>query len=138
MPTRPQVPDPILSALSRICLAFPETREEQAWIGVRWRVRTQTFAHVLMLDRGWPPAYAKAAGTDGPACLLTFRSWERPFAPPELDAPPFFWPGWWPDIVGMKLGETPDWAQIERLLQMSYRVMAPRKLSARLESADGA
>ena len=29
----------------------PEAREEQAWVGTRWRIRTRTFAHVLVDHR---------------------------------------------------------------------------------------
>jgi hypothetical protein len=34
----------------RVCLGFPEVVEEQAWVGTRWRVRSKTFAHVLVID----------------------------------------------------------------------------------------
>ena len=36
------------------CLDLPEAYEEQAWAGTRWMVRKKNFAHVLMIDRGWP------------------------------------------------------------------------------------
>lgn len=126
---RLQIPEETVAELRRICLALPETRQEQAWVGTRWRVRTHTFAHLLMIDGGSPPAYARAAGTEGPACILTFRAWDREFAPPELAHPPFFWPGWWPDIVGMVMGAAVDWEQVGELIAMSYRVMAPKKLA---------
>jgi len=126
---RPQVPEDTVAHLRAICLVLPETREEQAWVGTRWRVRTHTFAHVLMLGDGWPPAYARAAGTDGPACILTFRSWDREFAPPELAHPPFFRPGWFPDMVGMVMPAAVDWQGVASLLAMSYRVLAPKKLA---------
>lgn len=129
---RLQVPEETVAALGRICLALPQTRQEQAWVGTRWRVRKETFAHVLMIDRGWPPAYARAAGIEGPACILTFRAWDREFAPPELAQAPFFWPGWWPDIVGMVMGEAVDWDRVAELIAMSYRVMAPKMLADRI------
>ena len=56
------------------CLALPEVVEEDAWVGTRWRIRTKTFAHVVPIDGGRPAAYADAAGTAGPAVVLTFRS----------------------------------------------------------------
>ena len=70
----PQVPSAILAKLRKACLALPEAHEEQAWVGTRWRIRKETFAHVLMIADGWPPVYARAAGTDGPVCVLTFQS----------------------------------------------------------------
>jgi hypothetical protein len=81
-----------------------------------------------MIDEGWPPAYAKAAGSDGPACVLTFRS-----LLPEVDEdafrnPPFFKPVWWPDIAGVFLDERTDWGDVAKLIEGSYRILAPKKL----------
>ena len=80
-------------------------------------------------DAGWPPAYTKAAGTKGPACVLTFRS---PL--PEVDdgafrKPPFFKPVWWPDIAGVTLGSRVDWKEVSMLIAASYRLLAPKKLA---------
>jgi hypothetical protein len=57
-----------------MCLALPEACEEQAWVGTRWSIRKRNFAQVVAIDAGWPPAYARAASTEGPAIVLTFRS----------------------------------------------------------------
>ena len=126
---RPGVPKRIVTRLRSICLKFPEVVEEAAWVGVRWRIRKNTFAHVLMIADGWPPAYAKAAATDGPACVLTFRS-----RLPEIDAeafrqPPFFKPAWWPDIAGLFLDDDTDWKDVAKLLESSYRLLAPKRLA---------
>ena len=133
---RPDVPGAVIDRLRAICLALPEAIEEPAWVGWRWRIRTRTFAHVLMVDAGWPPAYAKVVATDGPACVLTFRS-----ALPELDVHAFTWepflrPGWWPDIVGMRLGTASevDWDEVAALVAASYRRLAPKKLAERENS----
>jgi hypothetical protein len=122
-----EVPADLLDRLRPVCLGLPEAVEEQAWVGTRWRIRQHTFAHVLTITDGWPPAYAQAAGTDGH--VLTFRS-----APPELDAltnagPPFFKPVWFPDIVGLVLGLDVDWAEVGELLTESYCLLAPRRLA---------
>jgi len=127
---RPTVPPATLKKLRALCLALPEAIEEPAWVGTRWRIRQQTFAHVLMVDAGRPPAYARALGADGPACVLSFRS---PL--PQLDAfafswAPFFRPPWFPDIVGMTLGRGTDWAEVAGLLRASYCHLAPKKLAA--------
>jgi predicted DNA-binding protein (MmcQ/YjbR family) len=133
VPERAEVPPEIVARLRTMCMALPEAHEEAAWVGTRWRIRTKTFAHVVMIDAGWPPAYAQAAGSDGPLVVLTFRS-----APPELDVlgatgQPFFRPVWFPDIVGMALGDDVDWSEVEELVTSSYCVLAPRKLSALVE-----
>lgn len=135
-----EVPSPIVAALRTVCLALPEAHEEEAWVGTRWRVRTDTFAHVLGVRDGWPPAYSRAAGTDGPAVVLTFRS-----AGPELAAlagsgPPWFKPPWHPQVVGVVLGGpgAPPDDEIAELLTESYCLLAPRRLADQVErpSAD--
>ena len=125
-----QIPPAILRRLRAICSRLPEAREEAAWVGVRWRIGTRTFAHVLMVDRGWPPAYAKAAGADGPLCLLTLRSSFAAFDPDSFTQPPFFRPRWWPDIIGVTLEGAVDWAEIRSLVVASYRALAPKRLTA--------
>ena len=128
-----EVPAPIIARLRSICLALPDAHQEDAWVGTRWRVRRKTFAHVLAVDDGWPPAYARAAGSDGPLLALTFRS-----SGPELEAlsacgHPFFKPVWFPDIVGMVLDDEPDWAEVAELLTESYCVLAPPALVAMVD-----
>jgi hypothetical protein len=125
----PGVSPKILARLRTLCLALPEAHEEAAWVGTRWRIRKQTFAHVLIVEAGRPAAYAKAMGHAGPACVLTFRS---PL--PELDAfafswKPFFRPIWFPDMVGMTLNGATDWEEVAGLLRASYRHLAPKKLA---------
>lgn len=105
-------------------------------MGTRWRVRKKTFAHVLLIDAGWPPAYARSAGTDGPTTVLMFRS-----EGPELHAlrnggHPFFAPVWRGDEVGMVLGEPVDWDEITELVTDSYCVMAPKKLRDQVDRPD--
>jgi hypothetical protein len=122
------VPDAVVGALRAICLALPEAHEEAAWAGTRWCVRKKNFAHVVEIDAGWPPAYASAAGTDGPATVLTFRA-----PPDDVDAlvavgHPFFKPVWFPDIVGLFLTDGVDWSEVTELVTDSYRVLAPKKL----------
>jgi hypothetical protein len=132
---RPQVPSDIVARLRAVCRALPETREEAAWVGTRWRVRDKTFAHVLMIAGGKPAAYAQAARTDGPACVVTFRTLDRQFDPVDFEAPPFFRPVWFPNIVGALLDEATDWDQLAAFLEVSYRVMAPKKLAEMLNGA---
>jgi len=105
---RPEVPKTILTRLRKACLALPEVREEQAWVGTRWRIRKDTFAHVLMIADGWPPVYARAAGTDGPVCVLTFQSLGPRVDPETFSRAPYFRPLWRPDILGLRLEADAD------------------------------
>lgn len=117
----------VVERLAAICLALPEAREEEAWTGVRWRVGSKTFAHAVAIDDGWPPAYAHAAGTDGPVTVLTFRAAGEDLAALSSMGPPFFKPVWFEDIVGMVLDDA-DWGEVAELITDSYRVVAPRRL----------
>jgi hypothetical protein len=123
----------VLAQLRTICSQFPEVVEEEAWVGIRWRVRTRTFAHVLGVDEGWPPAYARAAATDGPALVLTFRSTDPELEVLRAAGPPFFAPPWRADEVGLLLGDDADWGEIAELLTESYCAQAPRSLAQAIE-----
>ena len=127
------VPAAIVAELRSICLALPAAREEQAWVGTRWRVRTKTFAHVLAIDAGWPPAYARAAGSDGPLVVMTFRSAGEELAALSAAGPPFFKPVWFPDIVGMVLDDGVDWDEVTELVTDSYCAVAPASLVAEVD-----
>ena len=115
-----------------VCADLPEAKEEPAWVGLRWKVRTNTFAHVLEILDGHPGAFARAAGTGGPATVFTFRS-----ADPELQAllvggGRFFGPLWGRDDIGVLVDDLTDWDEMAELLVESYRLRAPKSLAARL------
>lgn len=135
---RPEVPKTVLARLRKACLALPETREEQAWVGTRWCIRKETFAHVLMIADGWPPVYARAAGTDGSVCVLTFQSLGPRVDPETFSRTPFFLPRWRPDIVGRILDSDADWDDIAKLLMASYCLLAPKKLVEAVRSGQPA
>ncbi len=120
----------VVTRVGAVCLALPQAVEEDAWVGVRWRIRTKTFAHVVPIADGAPRAYATAAGTDGPVTVLTFRA-----VGDELDAlsaigPPFFKPVWFRDIVGLVVDADVDWDEVAELLTESYCALAPGRLVA--------
>jgi len=123
-----EVPAEIVAELRSVCLALPEAYEEQAWAGTRWRVAKRTFAHVVAIDDGWPPVFAREAATNGPANVLTFRSSGQ-----ELDVlrnvgPPFFAPVWHPEVVGLVFEADVDWDEVAELVTESYCVLAPQRL----------
>ena len=126
----------VLATLREACLSLPQVIEEEAWVGIRWRVSGRTFAHVLVVDEGWPPAYAGALRSDGPATVLMFRS-----TGPELDAlrasgAPFFAPPWRRDEVGMVVDEGTDWDEVGELVTESYCRQAPARLAQLVERPD--
>jgi len=127
------VPRDIVSKLRLTCLDLPEASEEAAWVGTRWIVAKKNFAHVLMIDGGWPPAYAKAARHDGPICVLTFRLPRSMLEAPRFERHPFFRPVWFPNIAGTVLDGDTDWDDVAALLIESYCVLAPKKLAAMVD-----
>src|SRR6476659_8583643 len=108
--------DDVVGELRSICLSLPESREEQAWVGTRWRIRTQTFAHVVAIVGGYPPAYAKAAGSAGPLTVLTFQSSGDELESLSRVGHPFFRPPWRPGIVGMVVDDGTDWGEVAELV----------------------
>jgi hypothetical protein len=126
------VPPEILDRLRPICLALPETYEEAAWVGIRWRIRKRTFAHVLTVDPDHHAVYARVTAADGPICVLTFRSPGDEIAALLATGPPFFKASWGTDVVVMVLGDAVDWHEVAELLTDSYSVLAPKMLVARI------
>ncbi len=54
MPRPPRI-EPAADVVARVAstaLALPDAYEEDAWTGVRWRVRSKTFAHILVAQKG--------------------------------------------------------------------------------------
>jgi hypothetical protein len=123
-----EVPVEIVAGIRSVCLALPESYEERAWVGTRWRIRKRTFAHVLTVDSGWPPAYARAAGVNGPIAMLMFRSSGAELNGLRTAGHPFFGPPWRADEVGMVLDADVDWNEVAELLTESYCTLAPTKL----------
>jgi YjbR len=120
----------LIDKVRAICLRLPEAHEEEAWVGTRWRIRSKTFAHVLSIDSGWPPAYARAAGTDGPVTVLMFRSSGAELGALRVGGHPYFGPPWRADEVGMFIDQNVDWTEVTELLTESYCLQAPKRLAA--------
>ncbi len=133
-----QVAAGVVERLRSICLALPQVREEQAWAGTRWTVRGKNFAHVVAIAGGWPPAYARAVGSDGPLTVLTFRSSGDELVAFGKLGLPFFRPVWFPDIVGLVIDEATDWTEVDELVTESYCLLAPRTLADSVPRPDPA
>jgi hypothetical protein len=133
-----EVPAEVLARLRAVCLALPETYEEPAWVGTRWRIRKKTFAHVLRVAPGEPPVHAREASVDGPSTVLIFRAQGEELAVLTDTGYPFYRPAWGRGVVGMILrpdsADNPvDWTEVAELLTESYRVQAPVKLARQVD-----
>lgn len=127
---RTLVAEPIVARLDAIARRLPAACQEDAWTGQRWRVRGQTFAHVLVLEAGRPRPYVEALGRDEPVTVLIFR-----MDPAELDAclasdPAYFRARWGSNVAGLVLDDDTDWDEVEEVVIDSYCLRAPRKLVA--------
>lgn len=117
-----EVPDAIARHVRAACAHLPEAYEEQAFAGLRWRIRGRTLAHLVTIVEA-----------HGPVTVVWFHA-----APGELDAlvatgDPFF-PGWDDGLVTMVLRDdgTTDWGEVKELLTESYCLLAPKKLVSHL------
>ncbi|AEV85624.1 hypothetical protein ACWT_4602 [Actinoplanes sp. SE50] len=126
------VPPEILGRLRAICRGLPETYEEPAWIGVRWRVRSRTVAHVYVPDLERNPAYARhAVGGEAPT-VITFRVPAADLLGLTAAGFPYLRAPWGANVAAAVLGEHTDWDEIAELLTDSYGEQAPKFLAARV------
>jgi len=104
-----------LARLRTICLGLPEAEERETWATPTFRIRGKIFCMAFTQ----PPAiWVKAPR--GSQELLIEAAPERFFRPPYLGHK-----GW----VGVTLATHPDWDEVAALVQRSYGLIAPRRLT---------
>lgn len=101
-----------------ICTALPEAEERETWGAPTYRVRDKIFAMERDDVDGRVAVWCKAP--PGSQSVLVNADPDRFFAPPYVGPK-----GW----VGMWLDRRPDWSEVARLIQRSYRLVAPKKLA---------
>ena len=119
MAERPDVPAAMVARLREVLGAFPKCLEDDAWVGVRWRVGQATVAHVF--------------GGEDQLFRIVFRAEPDEVVAFEHLGPPYFKAGWGGNVVGMILDESTDWSEVAELLTDSYCIQAPAKLAALVE-----
>jgi YjbR len=127
----------VVARLATTALALPDAYEEDAWTGVRWRIRAKTFAHVMVAQAGFESSFRDLTGIADPTTLLTFRATGDELLALTHAGPPFYKPPWSPTIVGMVIDDDTDWAEVADLVTESYRCCAPQKLLRVLDEAAG-
>ncbi len=115
---RPPVPEEMMRRLGAILGAFPECREESAWVGTAWRVGQATVAHVF--------------GGEDQLFRITFRAEPDEVMAFEHLGPPYFRAGWGRNVVGMLLDDDTDWHELGELLTDSYCLQAPERLAGQV------
>jgi hypothetical protein len=116
-----------LARLRAICLAFPEASErlshgEPTWF-VGGKKSFATYADHHHDDRlaFWCPA------PEGVQAEMVAAEPERFFVPPYVGGR-----GW----LGVRLDVSVDWDEVAGIVEEAYRLVAPRKLVARLDASD--
>ena len=124
----------VVRRLAEVALSLPEAYEEDAWTGVRWRIRTKTFAHVMVAQEGYESALFDIIGIRDPTTVLTFRATGEELLALTHAGLPSYQPPCSPTIVGAILHDDTDWGEIGELVAESYRCCAPQKLVRLLDS----
>ena len=119
----------VVRRLGSIALRLPEAREEDAWTGVRWRIRSKTFAHVMVAQPGYESAYREITGDPGIRTVLTFRATGDELLALTHAGLPFYKPPWSPTVVGLVIDDGTDWSEVAELVTESYRFCAPQRLA---------
>lgn len=108
----------MVQRLRDVFAEFAECVEEDAWVGVRWRVGQATVAHVF--------------GGEDQLVRVTFRAEPDEVMAFEHLGHPYFRAGWSSNAVGIVLDEATDWDELRELLTDSYCVQAPARLASQV------
>ena len=110
--------------LRALCLALPEAVEQETWGRPTYRVREKIFAMPREAE-GNPAVWLKAP--EGAQDILVGSDPKRFFRPPYVG------PKGWIGIVldASDIGPA-DWDEVAAMVEHSYVLIAPKKLSARI------
>ena len=116
-----------LARLRKVCLALPEAHEVEAWGEPTFRVKGKLFAMHASADThhgdGREGVWIKSAHVTQD--MLVRADPKRYFVPPYVGKS-----GW----VGAFIDRGVDWEIVADLLRDAYRLTAPKKLVAQLDS----
>ena len=120
------MPPSTLARLRKLCLAFPEAHEVEAWGEPTFRVRNKLFAMYASDGNhhgaGRAAVWCKATPVNQGLMIEA--------APDRFFVPPYVGPSGW---VGIWLDRKPDWDEVGALLEDGYRLVAPKRLVAVLD-----
>jgi YjbR protein len=125
-----EVPQDIAERVRALCLALPEVTVRVDYSQVRARSTAQSFD---IRRRSFCLLVAREDPAGKPVPLLVLRA-----GPDERQAllstgHPFFAPRAGRDRIGVLLTGHTDWEEIRELVTDSYRILAPKKLTALLD-----
>jgi len=109
--------------LRRLCLAYPDAHEVEAWGEPTFRVRNKLFAIFASANthhgRGRAAVWCKATREN--------QAWMVQVSPERYFVPPYVGVSGW---IGVYLDGATDWAEVGGILSDSYRAIAPKRLLA--------
>lgn len=120
-----------LARLRAIALALPEAAEVEQWEAPTFRVRGKIFALTRTDARtdaqdGTPQTAVWVKAPPGSQTILVGADPARFFVPPYLGA------RGWVGVVLDAAPEPPDWDEVAALVRRSFRLVAPKRLAARV------
>jgi hypothetical protein len=118
-----------LDRVRAICLAYPEVTERPSHGAPTWFVRDRTTFVMLMVDGHHSNTFPHlwCAAPPGVQEELVAAEPHKFFRPPYVGGR-----GW----LGVRLDGQVDWDEIAELCEDAYRVIAPKRLVARLDARD--
>jgi polar amino acid transport system substrate-binding protein len=129
-----EIPAEIVARVRTLCLALPEATVRVDYPLTRDRSTAHSFE---IRRRSFCLLVAREGSAGQPVPLLVLRA-----GPEERDAllaggPPFFASRAGRDRVLVMLTGNTDWQEIRELVTESYRILAPKKLTALLDQGEG-
>jgi len=111
-----------MSRLREICLALPEAVEKETWGEATFRVREKIFVVAGAGDSGVSMSCKAPPGVQE---MLVGADPKRFYRPAYVGHR-----GW----VGVRLDARTDWDQVADLVEESYRMTAPKRLSRLIDA----
>jgi len=121
--------DQILKRLTAVCLSLPEAARRVSGDHADFRVRGKVFAYFLNNHHG--------DGIVAVCCKAALgENVDRASREPlRFYLPPYIGPRGW---FGLRLdGEAIDWSEVRNLVELSYGLVAPKRLAKSVENRAG-
>jgi predicted DNA-binding protein (MmcQ/YjbR family) len=121
-------PKALLKKLAKICLALPEATREDSGDFADFKVRTKAFAYFLNNHHGDQIVSVCCRAAMGENVDRASRE------PKRFYLPAYIGPRGW---FGLRLdGAAVDWSEVKNLVELSYRLAAPKTLLRRLDGGN--
>lgn len=122
----------VVERLRSICAGLPQISEEEAWLGVRWRIRQRTVVHVMSIDSARTTVLKGAFDVNEPYVAIALKCTAPEWQALVAQGYPFAASTWGHHIIAMHVTEQTDWDEVAELVTESYCLVAPKKLAAQV------